>query len=99
MIDQLQSQVRTCDMTKQSILTACTIQMTGNINGIKTVQSQLGVVQTELSSTKVLLGNAQYTILQLSKDLSKAKTMSKLEKAGYFLGGVAIMYFTVKIIK
>jgi hypothetical protein len=98
-IDQQKRQLQSCEMAKQSILTSATKQLSGNVDAVKVIQGQMGSVQTELSNTKVLLGDAQYATLQLQKDLSKAKTMSKLEKVGYFLGGVVITYFTVKITK
>jgi hypothetical protein len=96
-IDQQQGQIRACELAKQSIFENCTKQLTGNSDAARTLQGQLGGVQTELGTTKLLLGDAHYTILQLQKDLSRAKTMSKLERIGYFVGGVMITYFTIKI--
>jgi hypothetical protein len=98
-INQLQAQNRNCELSKQSILNACTSQLNNNNDGLSLVQKQLGIVQDELGSTKVLLGNAQYDNLQLKKDLAKARRMNTLEKALYVMGGVVATYFTIKLTK
>lgn len=98
-VDQLQQQVRTCEIAKQSILNACTSQLTGNVNSLTVVQKQLGGVQQELSFTKTSLSDAQGKIISLQTDLKNIPKMSNWEKAGYVLAGAVVGAFITKAAK
>lgn len=98
-VEQLQNQVRVCEIAKQSILNACTAQLTGNVNSLTVVRNQLGGVQQELSFTKTSLSDAQTKIISLQTDLNNIPKTNKWEKIGYVLAGAVVGGFIIKVAK